>query len=565
MVSIRKISVIGKTYRHLNRYRQIITILFRYGFEDLIDRLHIDQYIELGLQMITRNKKEQVERYTRAERFRLLFEELGPTFIKLGQILSTRPDIIPNDVIAEFELLQDSVAPFEFEAFLRTIAWEFRTDPSEMFEMIDETPIASASIGQVHKARLMDGDEVAIKVQRPGIRKIIEVDLEIMLHLAMLMERHVEEAAIHRPVKVVEEFAKILEKELDYCVEAANMERISDQFQRDRTIYIPKAYSELITHKVLTMEYIDGIKVSEVKKLEEAGLNTKTINRYGADFILKQVFDFGFFHADPHPGNIFVLADNVVCPVDYGMVGVISQKQRELFIDLLENVAKKEPGRVARLLLAIGNYDQEPDMELFEKEIEDFMGLHLFKALKDIDVGRLIQDFLDIATRFKVSVPPDIFLMLKAFAAVEGISLLLDPEFDMITHTEPFIRKAKFQRYSPKRIISDVMNISTDMLNLLRIFPGEMVELSRLLKSEKITLRFELKELGILLTKMDQVSNRLSFSIVIGALIMGSAMILSSEIPPKIYGVSLIGLLGFSFAAILGIWLLIAIIKKGKL
>ncbi len=565
MLSIRKIGVLGRTYRHFNRYRQILGILFRYGFGDLVERLKIDQYIEVGLQMISRQRRENVEKLSRAERIRLLFEELGPTFIKFAQILSTRPDIIPSDVIREFEKLQDEVPPFSYDDAKRIVEFELGDSIDALFSTFETIPLASASIGQVHKAVLKDGDVVAVKIQRPGVRRIIEVDLEILLHLATLTERHIEEAALHRPVQVVEEFARTLGRELDYSIEASNMERVAVQFIKDRTVYVPKVYSEYSGVKVLTMEYVGGIKVSETEKLTAAGLDLRTITRRGADFIMKQVFEFGFFHADPHPGNIFVLQNNVICPIDFGMTGCVDKRKRDLFVDILESVALKDSERSARLLLELGEYDEEPDIRRFEKEIDDFMGKHLFKSLKDVDVGRLIQDFLDIATRNKVRIPPVIFLMMKAFAAVEGIARLLYPEFDMIDHAEPFIRKAKLSRYNPKRMVRELFTTISDSLTVFQDLPRELLHLTRLTRQSKLAVGVEIKDLDVLLRANDQVSNRLAFAIITGSLIIGSALLLAFGTPPLLYGVSLVGMLGFSVAAVLGIWLLLAILKKNML
>ncbi len=266
MLSIRKIGVIGRTYRHLNRYRQILTILFKYGFGDLLEMLKIDQYIEVGLQMISRNRGARVERLTRPQRLRMAFEELGPTYIKLGQILSTRPDLIPMEFIQELSKLQDDVPAFPFREVCKVIKTEFDLPPEELFDHLEEVPLASASIGQVHRAVLKDGEAVAVKFQRPGIRKIIEVDLEIMLHLATLAEHHIEELALHRPVKIVDEFARTLEKEIDYKIEATNMERCARQFLGDPHVYIPKVYREATTTCVLTAEFVEGIKISDIDR-----------------------------------------------------------------------------------------------------------------------------------------------------------------------------------------------------------------------------------------------------------------------------------------------------------
>jgi ubiquinone biosynthesis protein len=564
MVSIRKIGVFGRTYRNLKRYRQILTILFKYGFGDLVDRLKIEQYIEIGLQLIVKNRKEYVDKYNRAERFRLLLEELGPTFIKLGQILSTRPDIIPPDVMNELQKLQDHVPSFEFSHVKKIIEDEFGRDIETLFTSFDEEPIASASIGQVHRA-MLDGEVVAVKIQRPDIQKVIEIDLEIMLHLATLTERNIEEVELLKPINVVEEFARSIRKELDYCIEAANMDRVSSNFLKDPNIYIPKVFNDYSGNRVLTMEFIDGIKVSELDILDEAGLDRKKITANGAGFIFEQVFEHGFFHADPHPGNIFVLGNNVICPVDYGMTGDIDEKLRNLFIDVLESVGKKDSRKTARLILEIGDYENEPDMRLFENDINDFMAKHIYKALKDIDVGKLIHDFFNIATRHNVRVPPGIYLMLKAFASVEGIARLLDPEFDMISYALPYVKKAKLARYSPKKVAGDLFTIVVDLISVFQDLPNEVLQTVKMARESKLTLRVELTGLEAFMKTHDQVSNRLSFAIIIAALIMGSALVLAFNTPPLFYGISIVGIIGFSFAALFGIWLLIAILRRGMM
>ncbi|MBW1931370.1 MAG: AarF/ABC1/UbiB kinase family protein, partial [Deltaproteobacteria bacterium] len=298
---IRKIGIIGKTYRHIQRYRQILTVLFKYGFGDLVHTLKIEQYLEIGLQMISRKRREKIETLSRAERVRMAMEELGPTFVKMGQILSTRPDLLPVEFIQELGKLQDHVPPFEYAQAKDIIERELGVPLGQLFKDFEETPLASASIGQVHRARLVDGDEVVVKVQRPGIRKTIEVDLEIMLHLATLMEKHLEGWDIQRPPRIVEEFARTLEKELDYTIEAAHTERFAMQFIGDTTVYVPKIYREATTSRVLTMEYVSGIKASEIARLDEAGYDRREIARRGFDLIMKQIFVHGFFHADPHP------------------------------------------------------------------------------------------------------------------------------------------------------------------------------------------------------------------------------------------------------------------------
>jgi len=565
MLSIHKIGVIGRTYRHLNRYRQILAILFKYGFGDLIDRLNIDQYIEVGLQMISKKRRDRVEKLTRSERARIAFEELGSTYIKLGQALSTRPDLIPADFIQELSKLQDHVPPYPFTEVKKIIEKEFDQPLEGLFDFFEETPIASASIGQVHRARLKNSEIVAVKVQRPGIKKLIEVDLEIMLHLATLMERHIEEMALQRPVKIVEEFARSIEKETDYIIEASNIERFARNFLDDPTIYVPKVFHDRSTERVLTMEFVDGIKVSEIEQIDSSGMDRKLITARGVDLILRQVFEHGFFHADPHPGNIFVLPENVICLLDFGMAGSVDRTTREGFVDLVDAVVHQDEYRATQVLIKLTSWEVEPEIRLLEREVADFMGKHLYKPLKDIKIGKLIQNLFELASIYRLRIPPDIFLMMKALSTVEGVALMLDPEFNMVAQASPFIKKIKQSRLYPDRIVSDLVRIGMELLQFVQQFPKDILEIARLIKQRKLSVKMEHQGLSTILATHAQISNRISFSIIIAALIVGSALIVISKTPPFIYGISLIGIIGFLAAAIMGIWLLVAILKKGRL
>ena len=565
MLSIRKIGVIGRTYRNLNRYSQILGILFKYGFGDLVETLKIDQYLEIGLQMISRKKRDRVEKSTRAERIRMAFEELGPTYIKLGQILSTRPDLVTPDLISELAKLQDEVPPFPFNDARKIIENELGQPLEESFSAFEEKPLASASIGQVHRAELLDGDNVAVKVQRPGIKKTIEVDLEIMLHLATLAEKHVEELSFHRPVKIVEEFAKTLERELDYNIEASSMERVARQFLDTPHVIIPAVFRETSSARVLTTEFIQGIKISNEELLDAGGYDKKLITKRGADICLSQVFDHGFFHADPHPGNIFVLPDNVICLLDFGMVGNIDRNTRESFVELVDSIVRRDESMAAHQILKLTSWEEEPDNRAFEKDVADFMGRHLYKPLKEINLGKLLQELLELAALHRLRIYPDIFLMLKALTTVEGIGRKLDPDFDMVAQSAPFVARVKLNRFSPKRIESDLVKLISQSYQFIHEFPKDLLEITRLIRYQKLSFKHDLEGMDRMLSTHDQISNRISFSIVIAALIIGSALIVISKTPPLFYGISIIGIIGFLAAAILGIWLLVAILKKGSL
>jgi len=564
-MQIRKIGAVSRTYRHLGRYRQILRILFKYGFLDWLDQANIGQIFERGIQLISRSRRERMEKLTRFERIRMAVEELGPTFIKLAQVLSTRPDLIPLELTQELEKLQDQVPPFPFAEAREIVESELKARLEDRFQRFEETPLAAASIGQVHRAQLRSGQEVVVKVQRPGIRKMIEVDLEILYLLATLIEKYVEEAGFQRPTRIVEEFARTLEKEIDYNIEASHAERFARQFLNHSSIYVPRIYREVSTSRLLTMEYIQGIKVSEVPILDEKGLDRKTIAARGADLILEQVFKHGFFHADPHPGNVFILPENIICYLDYGIMGSVDRQARENFADILYGGVRRDESKIVQALLKIVEWDVEPDRRALERDVADFMGLYLYKPIKEIRIDNLLKQVLGVITRHKLRFPPDIFLMGKAMGTTEGIGLLLDPDFDLTQKVAPFITRIKLDRLDPRRVLGEFLDSGADLVQLLKEIPGELGEILRQVKQGRVKINVEHREMETFSSHMERASNRISFSLFVSALIIGSSLILRANIGPSLWGIPLLGLLGYVIAGILGIGLLFSILRSGRL
>ena len=565
MFSIRKIGAISKTYRHLNRYQRILRVLFKYGFDDVIRRLHFDQYLESGLQMINRKPREQIDKLSRPERIRMALEELGPTFIKLGQVLSTRSDFIPPDYLLELAKLQDAVPPFPYEEVEETFLAEMGQKPDELFAEFKRTPVAAASIGQVHEGALQSGEQVVVKVQRPNIEKIIAVDLEILSHIATLMERYLEEVQGHRPTSVVEEFARTISKEIDYSVETGNIERFERQFERNSTIYVPKVYRDLSCERILTMENIQGVKASDVNQLRRQGANLPLLAERGCNLIMEQIFVHGFFHADPHPGNIFILPDNVVCFLDFGMMGRLSRKNREDFTDLVLYIVDRNERKVTDSVLKLTDHYDDIDQDALSRDLSEMLDRYLYLPLKELEADKILQDLLDLVSRHRIFFKPNFYLMMKAITTVEGVGRVLDPDLELIKLAQPFMKKVKTDRLRLNRIAQEAGLTTSEYLDLLRDLPEELRSILSQLRQGRMKLEFEHRGLAELKAALDQVSNRISFAIVLASLVIGSSLIILSGIPPKWHDIPIIGLIGFLLAGVMGFWLLVSILRHGKM
>jgi ubiquinone biosynthesis protein len=565
MISIRKIGVMGRTYRHAKRYGEILNVLIKYGFGDLVDALNIKQQIEIGIEKITGKEPERIAKSSRPERVRMTLEELGPTFVKLGQILSTRPDLIPLAYVQELSKLQDNVPPFPYDDVRAAVKAETGKFPEEIFRSFDQAPIAAASVGQVHKAILRDTEEdVAVKVQRPNIQQTIEVDLEIMLHLAYLMERHVTEMEVLHPTKVVNEFARSMEDELDYTVEASHIEHFARQFLDDETVYVPKVYRDLSTQRMLVMEFIDGTKASDFDHLKQQGYDLKEVASRGADSILKQICFYGFYHADPHPGNIFILPNNVVCFIDFGMMGHISQQQREDFTDFVELLINKDENKIVDALLKLTNFTEDPNRSELQRDLMEFIDRYAYLPLKKLEIAKMLQSVLEILTKQGMSLKPDLYLMVKALSIAEGLGRSLDPEFEIAANAEPFFRNIKASRYTPKRIAGDLVDSGKELLRLFREIPGELREVLKNVRDGKLKIEIEYHELDRTLFRLDLISDRIASAIVLASLIVGSSIIILSRTPPRWHDMPVIGLAGFLIAAVMGFWLLTSILRRGR-
>ncbi|MBM4053953.1 MAG: AarF/ABC1/UbiB kinase family protein [Planctomycetes bacterium] len=560
---IRKIS---QKIRDIRRLNTILRILGKHGFGFVIQRLHLENYT-LGRGII----KNRVFRYfaetqeSRSVRLRKTLEELGPTFIKFGQILSVRPDLIPLDLCEELSKLQDRVPPFPYEDVKKQIKDSFGKLPEELFSSFDPVPFAAASLGQVHKAKLQTGENVVIKVQRPNLNKIITTDMDILYTFAQLADRYMQDIRVLNPVTVVDEFSKVITKEIDFTYEAHNMDKFRKNFENNQTVHIPKVYWDYTRPRVLTTEEIKGIRLNEYLTQSHTAEEKKAVAANGANAVLQQIFIDGFFHADPHPGNIFVLPDNVSAFVDFGIVGRLDEDTRNAIIVLLIAVAKKNIPGIIKALEMLETIEEERPTRDLKNDINEFIERYYDIPLKQIDVPTMLHQAIDLMKRHKLKIPPQFHLLFKTFATIDGVARQLDPEFNSIIHTKPFVEKLVQERYDPRRIFKDIEMYSNELFDILKYIPKDTFEILRKIKRGSLKIEFEHQGLSKFISEMDKSSNRVSFSLVISALIIGSSLIIMANKGPLVYGLPALGILGFVFAGVLGLGLAIGILKSGRL
>jgi ubiquinone biosynthesis protein len=557
---------LNRNIRSIRRYRTILGILIKYGFGHVVEQLNINYYLELGRRLVTFGRAPvEIDRLTPPERLRLAMEELGPTFVKLGQLLSTRPDVIPREYADEFRKLQDAVPSIPFAEIRAQIERELKRPVEDAFAELAELPIAAASVAQVHRGRLKSGEEVVVKVRRPGIERTIETDIDILFGLAYLIERHFPAGEIYDPIGIVREFQRTIDRELDFGREGHTIDRFAANFSGDATVHIPRVFWQCTGERVLTMEYVAGVKVSEFAKLKEAGCDLQLIARRGADAFLKQVLVHGLFHGDPHPGNIFILPGNIICMLDYGMVGRVGEDLKFQLADLLVSVMQRDVDAVISQLLYSGELMDEVNLRGLRRDLTVFIEDYYEVPLREIKVGRLLSEFVEILTRYRIKFPADLMLLAKALVTMEGLGRQLDPDFNMIDHLRPFLDQVVRERLTPGAVAREMGRIVQGYGSLLKNLPRDLKELLNRINRNKFKIDLEHRGLEKLITDLDKASNRLSFSLLIAALIIGSSIVMQTDKGPLLLGFPVLGFLGYSVAGMLGLWLAIAILRSGRL
>jgi ubiquinone biosynthesis protein len=560
---------IRRTYKNVNRVRQIINVLLKYGFGKLIDQIHLNRFIPFRTRLRAFGQWPPLKSPTTPERLRKVFSELGPSFIKLAQILSTRPDLITKPFADEFKKLQDRVPPFPGGDAIRIIEEETNFPISDVFSHLDTAPVAAASIAQVHHGTLLDGSDVIIKVQRPGIREQIETDINILTSVAYLMERYIPESVFFNPTGIVEEFARTVRKELDFTEEARNCVRFKRNFSGSPDVCIPRIFSEFTTEKILVMERIDGVRIDDIEAIKKLGLDRVKLARAGVDAYFKQILEDGFFHADPHAGNIFAMPDGRIGFMDFGIVGRVSPELRETMANTFLALIHKDFDKLIEQYIELGLVPEHVDLDVFRKEfrtdLADFLEPLYDITLKELNFAEYMDTVTHLAVKHNLKIPADLLLVNKAMLILENLGGELDPNFNFIAAAEPYASKLLRERIRPGRLYEKTRRNIMEVSDFFILFPKQMKQIIRKVLKDDIHLKMTHVGLEKFIRDMDRSSNRIAFSMIISAILLSSAIMHATGVGPRIYGMSVLGFLTFGFAFLLGIWLIISIIRSGRL
>ncbi len=558
-----------QTYKSITRIRQIVNVFLKHGFGQFIDQVNLQRFIPLRKRIKVFARWQDFERHTIPDRLRMAFSELGPSFIKLAQVLSSRPDLITIEYAEEFKKLQDKVPPFPSYEAKQIFQEDVHLKTEDVFSEFDDRPVAAASIAQVHNAVLRSGEKVIVKIQRPDIREIIDTDIVILGVIARLMIKYIPESKLFDPEGIVNEFARSVKKELDFIAEAKNAQRFKRNFAGNDTICIPEVYSDYLSARVIVMERIEGIRIDDVDGIDELGIDRVEIARRGVDGYFKMIFDDGFFHADPHPGNIFVMPDGRIGLMDYGIVGWLTPELMENIASAFLAVLSKNYDRLVDLYIDLGLVSDEIDIDTFKREFRSDI-IYLLEPLYDLSISEVnFPEYLEALTHLVIKhglkVPSELLLMNKTMLILDNIGRQLDPDFNLMSAAEPYAKKLVKQRMSPQRILDKSRENFEEIGDLIVDTPRQMNRLLR--KTLRDDLSFKIDPVGMdrLIKDIDRSSNRIAFSLIVASIIVGSSMLIQSDIGGKVFGFPTIGAIGFLVAIILGIRLLISILRSGRL
>lgn len=558
---------LNTTIRNFGRLRQILSIFVKYGFEDVIANSTLRNLVPEALRLKWLRQERPALQYSRFERIRLAAEEMGPTFVKLAQVLSNRPDIIPEGLVKEFEKLQDRVAPFDSNEVKTIIELELGRPIEDVFGYFESVPMASASIGQVHKASLLDGTEVVVKVQRPGVKDMVDRDLQLIHEIVQRTDRYLKKQGILNALDVVSTFERSMIKELDYQNEARNIQRFREFYKSETNFYIPKAFRQLSTDKILVIEYVAGCKFTDKKQIKAWGLDPHKIVETGLNIYLKQIFEHGYFHADPHPGNVLIRPDGIICLIDFGMVGQLNRRDKIAFANVFIAMAEKDSRKMAQAMRKLAISDGIRDMRLLESDLQELIDDYVLLDVSEGSIADVITKLQNIMIRFEMVVPGSIFLIFRALAILEGIGKIMHPTLNTYDFIRPFGVKILKQKFSPDNLWNEFQYRTDQISGFMTGFPTDIREILGQVNTGKLKVTINHQGYGYLLKKLDSIINRLVLTLIICSLILGSSIIATIPVPIQYmtrHGLPYWSVFGYTLAGLLCIILIYAILRRRK-
>ncbi len=546
-----------RTFRHIIRLKHIITTLIKYGFGGLVTELRVLPWFSFFSRIFI--SKKAGRGLTVPKRIRLVLEELGPTFIKLGQVASTRADILPPDWLEEFKKLQDDVPSFEYEEARKVVERSLGASILEKFKTFEKIPVASASIAQVHFATLYDDTEVAVKVRRPDIEKTIDSDMAVMFTIAKLLHKHVPSIRRYRPLEVVDEFSRVIHNELNLTIEGSNAAIFGRLFKDDPDVKIPEVYWDYSSSEVLTLERIYGTPLDEAETIKAKGLDIRRISKNGVNAFFKQVFQFGVFHADLHPGNIFTTDEGVIVYLDFGIVGRLDKKLRRYLAGMLFCLIRKDYHRMAVIHREMGLIGKEVDLDEFENALRDITEPIFGKNLGEINLSTLLLKLIETARRFKMKLQPNLLLLQKSMVIIEGVGRQLYPDINMWEVAKPLIYKwAIKEKLSPGPHIGRGREFAEELSSTIFDLPRQTHALLTAALNDELKIGFVHQGLEPLSTEINATGKRIMGGFAFAALVVGSCIltVFSGDDMPRLWGMPLPGTIGFIISGITGLRLL---------
>jgi len=552
--------------RDLPRLREISLVFIRHGLGDLVRRIGAARLLERAGEMLHWGQDSRSAQLETQQRVRLAFEQLGPTFVKLGQMLSMREDLLPPKWTEELGRLRSKAEPVPFDQILPVIEQALGGPADAVFVDLEPTPVGAGSIAQVHRARLRSGGTVVLKVRRPGVAAKIEADLRLLSHLARFVENEVPDARRFQPVRVVEEFHRSLMRELDLAHEARNIERLARNFSGEPHVLIPHVYPQWTSEAMNVQEYIDGMNDEDVDALQRVGFDTRLLARRGVDNVLKMILEDGFFQADPHPGNVIYLPGNRIAMIDFGMVGRLSQARRDQIIDLLLGITRRESGPMVEVLLDWAGEDAVDEDQL-AADAEDLVTDYADLPIKDIRIGELIHRITAMMRAHGTVLPSDLTLMFKALITLESSGRRYDPDLVLADRLKPFVERSIAARYAPAEIGRRGGAGVGRFVDLMRDMPGDLARLLKDARRGRLRIDIDLKRLDSFQRRLDRTINRTTIGIMTASVVVGSSIVMTVSSGPQAFGMpvlTILGLLGYLLAFVNSIWVIVSIWRGGR-